>query len=94
MRNKRVLFRKKFRISLMSQVFFHIVVPQAVMAIQSYVLKTTNIYEIHLCLHNSQSFVVDLSKFWISKQLCLIDCYPEHLIQVLVFLLLKISTPT
>ena len=84
MRNKTVLFRKKFHISLMSQVFFfHIVVPQAVMVIHSYVLKTMNIYEIHLYVHNSQSFVVDLSKFWISKQFCLIDYYPEHLIQVL-----------
>jgi hypothetical protein len=55
------------------------------MAIHSYVLKTMNSYEIHLCVHNSQSFAVDLSKSWISKQLCLIDYYPGHLIQVACF---------
>ena len=38
-----------------------------------------------MCVHNSQSFVADLTKFWISKQLCLIDQYPEHILQVACF---------
>ena len=35
--------------------------------------STINFYELHLCVHNSQSFLVILSKSWVSKQLCLID---------------------
>jgi len=61
---KRLLFRKNSVFPLLSQLFFHIVVPQAVMAIHPYVLKTMN------CVSKThKAFLVDLSKSWISKQL-------------------------